>query len=245
MLNFEGTEEIVFDVQKQRIIFNKVDLFDLPASIKSKPRIYTMANILSKSGVVLTQEQMTSFANAAYFEQFYEIEALFNVRLQVWSMSFDSSKNLHQYKHLYRGNRKNKQTILLHHQRETNLFLLIEDSKRYFAHYFPCKNKEKGCHYTFRTAALRTHHEIRCGEENMKIIQTEFAQANKLLDKAVNQSIVERLDSKKDFLFFDIESVLPPSNVQTAKSRVLSSHTLVSIAANRFLFDYYLQISIC
>ena len=161
------------------------------------------------------------------------IEHMFDLRVVIWTKRRKEECHRTEFQLLYTGFQGSTKEVLLHFQEETGCFLLISDEKSYFKDKYWCKNRNRGCYFQFESKALLDHHEILCCGEKIKIVQTEMGPNQNLIRKAEESGLIPKTEIHRDFLFFDIESVLPKSTVKTKKNTVLSTHSLVSIAVNR------------
>ena len=157
-----------------------------------------------------------------------------DLRVMIWTKKFNKDTRKISFEYLYTGNLTSNREIHLHYQEETGCYLLISDKSSYFKNYFVCKNRDQRCYYQFETKKQLEQHQILCCNEKVKIVQTEMGPKDVLIKKAQVAGIIPKTGKNRDFLFYDIESVLPKSSVKTKKTSVLSTHSLVSIAVNRY-----------
>ena len=131
------------------------------------------------------------------------------------------------------GSRYFTKSVMVHFQEETNVFFVIDDEKKYLEKRFRCPNEN--CFFDFRSQKLFDDHFKLCGKTETKIIQQSMGPSSELFDKAEKHGLIPNCGFNRNFLFFDIESVLPPSDTRTEKTIVSTTHSLVSIAANRYV----------
>ena len=225
---FSNTFKIFTDVQR---------FYYVPEGIISNGKIFSdIKDIFEMKNLSIYKTLQEDFKNC----KFVKIESKINVSINVYEkLKNDSTKN-YEFKTLRLGCFSDENVINLHFQRATKSFLYIFDVKKYFENYFQCKNRDSGCMIYYSKKSLIENHEEKCMKvseihQKPEIIQKEIRNFDILIDKAIRLKMIEKYPSRKDFIFFDIESVLPASEYQTNKMRVLSNHKLVSIAANAFI----------
>ena len=234
VITYSDGPEILFNADKAAIYFDRVNFYYIPPGIKTKSSDYKQT--LPQMGIDPGYWFMTYWQNKTLsFENMEHLEELFQIRIRVWSRFESKASKRHIYEKLYNGNRVFDCEKNLHYQPETETFLFIDDKEKYFEKLFQCSTKN--CLYTFRTKKLLEAHESLCGQENTVIQQTEYENSRKLLERAENHGLIPKCGVNRNYLFFDIESVLPSSNVRTQKTVVLSSHKLVSLAVNRYFLS--------
>ena len=238
---YSSGPEIIIDESTSRLCFDLSELFWVPKCIDK--RLNTVIDILSKSGLSMNDEDIVYFGqNKLKYHDIITLETNYKICFRIWSKSQKTQRNGYDFDLFSIGNTEYKKEIYLHYQEESDSFFLIEKPEKYFAQYFPCKNRPSGCFFTFRTKKLKEEHELLCGSEKLEIRQTEFGPSHTLIEKAESNGLIPKLNFNRDFIFFDIESTLPKSNISTMKTRVLSTHEIVSIAANRKFIKFNLCI---
>ena len=191
-------------------------------------------DILTNSGIELNDEDKREWGETSIdFEMVPLLEEEYEFCARIWSQKRADNHNGQDYFYYYTGNKIYSRKILLHYHEQTGNLLLVTDEEKYFNQYHVCKNKDKGCYYTFYSKKLLDQHETLCCKEKVQIIQTEMGPNLKLIRKAEQAGLIPKVEYNKDFLFYDIESILPKSEVRTKKTKVVSTHTAVSIAVNR------------
>lgn len=178
-------------------------------------------------------------------KQFVLIEKQFDLSINIWTK--EKLGSIYNFSQLRMGAIHKSHVLTLHLQSETKCYFLIHNEKIYFNNYFICKNRNKDCRYTFGKERDLKIHEKNCVTEeearkNPKIIQKEFGPSDRLLNKAINLGLISKRPSNSDFCFFDIECVLPKCDIQNKKSKIVSSHKIVSIAANSFINNKHNQM---
>ena len=172
---------------------------------------------------------------------FCSFEAIYNLSINVYSKTKKKGANLFDFKTLRLGQLKNDALeVNLHFQKESNSFLLITSTELYFQNLFICRNKSKGCLITYSKKQLLINHEKTCKNvdeihASPKIVQTELRNFDVLIKKMIAKKMLDSYPVNKNFIFFDIESVLPNTTYQTKKMRILSHHKLVSLAAHSYI----------
>ena len=243
---FSSGPEIIIDESTSRLCFDLSELYWVPKCIDK--RLTTVIEIFSNAGLSLTEEDIVYYGeNKLKYDDIITLERNYKVCFRIWSKT--QKPHCHGYKYFLfsKGCEEYQKEIFMHYQEESETFFLIQNQDKYFAQYFPCKNRPSGCFFTFRTKKLKEEHELLCGSEKLQILQREFGPSHKLIEKAENNGVIPKLNFNRDFIFFDIESTLPKSDIQTAKTQVLSTHEIVSIAANRKFInlDSFFRKNIC
>ena len=190
-------------------------------------------DILMALEVRITDEDKIYWGDSVLeYEMVMVMEERHDLTISIWTKN---SKNQHtEYANYYNGDKCQRKEVFLHYQAETERLILITDKEKYFAGYFVCRNRDsKRCLFSFQTKKLRDAHELLCGEDRIKIQQVELGPSKALIQKAEKNGLIPVTEHRRDFLFYDIEAVLPSSNVRTSKTTVLSTHSAVSIAVNR------------
>ena len=228
-------QEIYVDLIKRRIMFDKMDMYWIPPGMKNK---FTEVNQLLKFLNVQSSPQASAWYEDDWeneklsIDNLFMVEEMFFIQINIWNRKFCKTENRNIYRQIYTGqNCSVSKTALLHFQDETETLFVIEDKEAYFDKYFLCSTE--GCFYTFKSQALLDVHLKLCGKETVKIVQEELGFSGKLIKKAEKAGLIPKCGFNRNFVFYDIESVLPRSNCQTERTKVLSTHRLVSIAVNR------------
>ena len=172
--------------------------------------------------------------------KFSQLEEKYNVSISIFLKTKNDQTNTYNYETKRLGNCFIDNVLNLHIQEETKTYFLIVDSGLYFQNYHVCPNRSEGCLITFSKPAQMKKHILSCKsvkelQQNPEIIQKELKNTNFLLRKAKSAGILLNDTENKNFVFFDIECVLPISDYSTPKMRILNTHKLVSIAANSFI----------
>ena len=220
--------EIYFDLVKSRVIFDEADLYWIPGGVEKK---YYVNQLLEKTP--RAQWNPENFEGEKIsFDMVERIERSFKVSIKIWSREFCNKTHANFYEEFYCGSHFYEDTIYLHYQKATEMFLIIDNPKKYFEKYFRCKNPK--CFFILQSEKLLKHHENLCGATGTKIVQDVLGPTSELLERAEKHGLIPRLiEPNRNFAFFDIESVLPSSNIRTQKTTVHSTHQVVSIAVNR------------
>ena len=229
------------------IYFDPCDLFYIPDGIKHKSKLYKrLDDILQWLNCYtykspekrLTLETISINPCPILDKRFMFIENTYNLSINVWQ------KHQKEFLKLRIGAIHKGTELSLHFQKETNSFFLITNKDKYFQDYFTCKNFEKGCHYSFCRKTVLHQHEKNCHspEERVpKIKQKVLGPSKYLMNKAINFGLISKYPKNENFIFFDVECVLPKIVICTKKTTVVCSHKLVSIAANSFINNEHTQ----
>ena len=177
-------------------------------------------------------------------KKFRYIEKKYNISINIWEKSFRSG--LHQYNVMRTGAFGDHVEITLHYDRIFDKYFLVTDEDKYFKNLLRCKNVDNGCLYTFANVKRLKEHEKKCetleeSQKRPKIIQKEFGPSTRLINKAIDFGLFSKFPSNENFLFFDIECVLPKTFIQKNKSVVICTHKFVSIAVNSFINNEHTQ----
>ena len=173
-------------------------------------------------------------------EKFSKLEEKYNVSINIFSKTKNDETNTYYYETKRLGNCFLNNILNLHLQEETKTYFMIVDYNLYFQNYHACPNRSEGCLLTFSKPAQMKKHILTCKsvdelQNHPQIIQKELRNTDFLLNKAKSAGILLRNPENKNFVFFDIECVLPVLNYSTPKMRILNTHKLVSIAANSYI----------
>lgn len=229
---FSSGPEICFDSIKGRIIFDKIDLYPIPKGVNSK--LTEVNDLLTFMNIDSPEWDKSDWENELLtLRNIMLIEELFFIKIEIWTRKYCELERRLLYENLYIGHKSFSNVAVLHCQEGSELSIVVEDSIQYFDKYFPCETDH--CFFTFKTQKLLDEHAKLCGKEKVKIVQEELGPSGKLIKKAEERNLIPKCDFNRNFIFFDIESVLPKSQVQTKKTKVLSTHSLASIAANRLI----------
>ena len=227
---FSEGPSIFLDQTKARIYFEIFNLYAIPRGIKNFST--TVNEILSSLEISSRYYRKEDWeAEEMNFEILSELEEWFCIKFEVWSREFCTKQRRTLYHQYYTGDIAYLRKCYLHFQKETKTFLLVDDVPTYFEKLFECQTE--GCFFTFKTKKVLEDHEKLCGLTEVKVIQEELGPSGKLIEKAEKAKLIPKCGYNRNFIFFDIESVLPSSNTKTQKTDVLSTHQLVSIAVNR------------
>lgn len=227
---FSSGPEIFFDAIKGRIFFDKIDLFPIPSGVNAK--FVEVNDLLTFMNIDSPEWDKSDWENELLtLRNIMMIEELFFIKIEIWSRTYCNLEHRVLYKNIYTGDKSSSNSAIIHYQEGSERLIVVENSVQYFDKYFACKTEL--CFFTFRTQKLLDDHSKLCGKEKVRIVQEELGASGKLIRKAEESNLIPKCDFNRNFIFFDIESVLPKSQVQTTKTKVLSTHSLASIAANR------------
>ena len=227
---FSDGPPIFFDQTNPRIFFELFNLFSIPRGVKNN--LTTVNSILIALEITSEYWVKDDWKNVEMnIETITELEEWFCIKFEVWTREFCTKQMRTLYNQYYSGNQAYTKKCILHFQVETETYLMVEDVQTYFEKLFECKTE--GCSYTFKTQKTLDAHEKLCGLTEVKVVQEELGPSRKLIEKAEKEKLIPKCGYNRNFIFFDIESVLPNSDIKTKKTKVLSTHQLVSIAVNR------------
>lgn len=227
---YPGGPDLYFDIEKSRIIFDRSNLYWIPSGIKTKTiGVNDFLTILNIDSPLWDKEDWTG--ENLTLENIMMLENAFSLQIKLWSRVFNTKTRANEYTNIYVGSKFPGRKLNCHIQLESNMCFFIDDNEKYFEKYFICPNER--CFYEFRTQKLLDDHLLHCGSERMKVVQQVLGPASDLLEKAKSFGLIPECGFHRHFLFYDIESVLVPSDISTEKTQVQSTHQLVSIAVNR------------
>ena len=227
---FSSGPEICFDSIKGRIFFDKIDLYSTPKGVNSK--LTEVNDLLTFMNIDSPEWDKSDWEDELLtLRNIMMVEELFFIKIQIWSRKYCEVEHRVLYENLYTGDQSSSNSAVLHYQEGCERFIVVENTVQYFEKYFACETET--CFFTFRTQKLLDEHSKLCGKEKIKIVQEELGPSGKLIKKAEERNLIPKCDFNRNFIFFDIESVLPKSRIQTNKTKVLSTHSLASIAVNR------------
>ena len=222
--------EILWDDDKNSIVFDKFHMYPIPRGIKNK-HVY-VTDFVAEAGLTDRHWDPTEWdGDLLDMEAVLFLERLFRIKIQIWNQNYSLSEHRAIYDQEYIGSIISEKEYYLHHQEKTGYLLMIDEPEKYFDKYFLCTNEN--CFYTFRSQKQLDQHTQLCGLDNTRILQEELGQSGKLVKKAEDRGLIPKVGYNRNFLFYDIESTLPSSDVCTQRTKVLQTHQLVSIAANR------------
>lgn len=169
-----------------------------------------------------------------------ELEKNYNLCINIHTKSRTPITNRWTYGRMRQGSEKSARIVNLFYQKESEELILIRDLKKFMKSIYYCHNADLGCRFVFSKKSEYENHIRHCKtvdqiRETPKIHQKEFSYSQNLIDKAIRHGLISKYPSNENFIFYDIECTLKTSNVTTANTVVLSSHKLVSIAANSFI----------
>ena len=221
---------IYLDLLKPRIFFEVFELYSIPKGIKRK--LTYINDILTAMNFSSPDWDKEEWEGEQFdMETIFLLENILRIRLQVWTKKFCVREQRFLYFKYYSGNQASSKTCTLHFQEESETFFMVDDVDLYFEKYHMCSRPQ--CFYTFKSKQLLEAHEKLCLPDTVKIVQEEYGPSSKLVRRAEESNLIPKCKENRNFIFYDIESVLQSSTVQTEKTEVLSTHKLVSIAVNR------------
>ena len=222
--------DILWDDDKRAVVFEKFNMYPIPKGIKNK-HVY-VTDFVAEAGLTDRHWDPEEWNGVLLdMEDVPFLESFFRIKIQIWNQTYSVKQNRAIYNQEYIGSIISEKEYYLHHQEKTGYLLMIDEPEKYFDKYFTCANEH--CFYTFKSAKQLDQHSQLCGQENTRIVQEELGQSGKLVKKAEDHGLIPKVGYNRNFLFYDIESTLPSSDVCTQRTKVLQTHQLVSIAANR------------
>ena len=168
---------------------------------------------------------------------FASIEEKFNASINIYSKCKNDDQNEYLYSTLRIGQIDQKYNIDLHYQKESGSFVMIHNKEKYFQNLLKCPNA--GCRFSFSKRNKYLRHLKFCtnilSRTKIKVKQHEVCNSSELFNKARKYGLIRSNPACDNFIFYDIESALPKSNIKTAKSKVLSTHHIISLAVNAYV----------
>ena len=169
-----------------------------------------------------------------------EIEKTYNLCINIHTKSRTPISCRWTYGQMRVSIKKSGRIVNLFYQKETKELIFIRDFKKFTKNIYYCHNADNGCRFTFSKKTEYDAHEKSCKTVNQireqpKIVQREFKNFDCLIQKAIKHGLISKYPTNENFVFYDVECTLTASNLSTRKNIVLSTHKLVSIAANSFI----------
>ena len=167
-------------------------------------------------------------------QEFLKMESEFKISIEVWSKISSGTHFL--FEKLRFGTCKYEKILEIHYNETTKKFYPITNHEKYFANFFPCKNRVKGCLYVFNAKSKLIKHETTCSDvQSFRVKQTEYGNNTNLIDKLIKLGHLSKRPVNDNFCFFAIECVCPKIDSEFGKTKILASHKLLSIAVNKFI----------
>ena len=245
LFNYGDGKEIYIKKKTQhyKIFTNPYRFFYVPEGVALDGQILSnLEDILISKSIFI--DNIEAFIDGNFLN-FTKLEQSYNISINVYEKIKNASTKNYTFKTLRLGAFESERVeINLHFQAGSNSFLFIHSIEKYLENNFECKNKENGCLISYSKKNLLENHEKNCKKieeiyECPEIIQKEIKNFDFLIKKVQNRKLLNKFPSNDNFLFFDIESVLPNSAYKTKKMRILSHHKLVSIAANSYINGHH------
>ena len=110
----------------------------------------------------------------------------------------------------------------------------------YFKTFFKCRNAIHGCQIAKSTIEDMKQHEASCRlfkeiKENPNTCQLELGCSQNPTEKAIQLGYIKKSFENHNFMVFDIESSLVPTNQRRGKTTIYNVHNLLSIAVNSYV----------
>ena len=234
---------ICIDENISNIFFDRKQFYFFPKGLLKNGKVFdrlddilNFYNIPYKCALSGISHQNFSLEPCPFrLNRFTNIEETFNLGISIWTKTKNNCfTNVKNFSSQY------KTVIQLHFQKETNSFTLIQDEALYFTTYKTCSNRKHFCMYTFSCEKDRKNHLKNCRTRdevisNPCIEQTEFGPIDSLFAKAIDNGLLGAEPENKNFLFFDIECILPEFQMETQKTVTFNVHNLLSIAVNSYI----------
>ena len=240
-------------LKKSRLYLDSKKFYYLPDVILKYPQITDLDGIVKFVDEAKSSDIATNLDGPncpLISKRFVYLENKFDLSIDIWEkkIQYDDkfSNKSYKYTHYRVGAFEKKSKVVLHYQSETDTLYLIQDLDGYFINYLKCKNFDHGCNYIFsKKTHLKTHEKGCKTLEEIKdapqIKQIEYGPSEKLMKKAQKHGLISIPPVNSNFLFFDIECVLPKSIKTSFKTTIHSTHELVSIAANSYINGKHCQ----
>ena len=229
---YSSGPDIFLNMTTNSIYFSSLDHY-FPQGVSKSENIFEIIHMMGFA------QKCEGNPGKMTFDELSKIEQMFEVPFQVWSkVPKKTGKSISRYDfkilRFGRSTCEFDEEMVFHCDEKTQTLYLVTDVKCYFKHLIRCKNYASGCYMTFSDNVRKLAHEKNCTTETkIQIIQKELSLNSVLLDKAKQFNVLPQSSKINDnFIFWDIESVLPVSQEIFGKSRVHHMHKLVSISAN-------------
>ncbi len=238
-----GTALFLNIVKNPKIIFDENNFHYVPEGVRANGKILTRLDEMfiyrylasQKVGQKLKRPEIIFEPCPLLSKKFIMIEESFNISITIWEKLPNK-----QYKQLRVGSCDKEHELVLHYQKDAKKLFLICNVKEYFKNFFQCKNFSSGCYFVFSDKNLLSRHEKICETpsqiaENFNVKQKEYGPGDRLINKAIHYGIVGRFPRNDNFIFYDVECVLPKTEVFIGKAKIMNNHKLVSLAVNSFI----------
>ena len=234
VFEYSSGPDIFLNMTTNSIYFTSLDHY-FPQGVSKSENIFEILHMMGFA------QECEGNPGKMTFAELSNIEKMFDVPLQVWTKvpkKYGKERTIKRYDfEMLRFGRSNceiDEEMFFHCDEKTETLYFVTDVKLYFKHLIRCKNYPTGCFMTFDDNVKKLAHEKNCTTETkIQVFQKEFCLNSVLLDKAKQFNVLPQSHKINDnFIFWDIESVLPISEETFGKSRVHHLHKLVSISAN-------------
>ena len=225
--------------EKLTIAFSPLDIYHIPIGLKEPKG--TIDDI--KSYVTRLDEIIGGTIEPNPLDQeiinFEELEHKFKINFEVWEKHKNDTTDGWDYNMTYKS-RNYDQTIKLHIVTGWGKLMLIKNESKYFATYFQCPNKKFGCYYqSSKKHDIEKHVKI-CKDPNVlretpHCKQKEFGKDLHPINDMIKLGVITDEPKMDTFIFYDIESLCVKDEKTVGKSEILSTHQLLSIAANAYI----------
>ena len=241
-----GRPIFIRKIKTVRIFTEPLEFFYIPNGLKNDGKCLTRFDEMltfaenSKSSTLCKRVKISTSKIEPcplLTENFFTLEKVYNCCINIYSKQKCDKTNKYNYKsYRFALERENSPIINLHFMEKCKKYVLITDETEYFSNFYKCKND--GCRFVFSKKREYESHFLVCNKSTdlkMKIKQVEIKNIDLLLSKARNHGLMTSDPRNENFIFYDIESALPKSNLATNKTTILSTHQLISIAVNAYI----------
>ena len=249
-----GPKILISTVGARRLLYtNPIPFYFLPTGIMYSgqvlQRLDDILNTLNipvqVSGVIWKVGNIEIEPCPLLERQFHTVEEKYNLCIDIWEKKQPYQKHF-TYTHIKMGNASNLHKIEFHYQKETRLYLYINDRSKYFKHFYRCKNLTRGCLFQFDRKERLEKHELNCitpkeAQENPTIKQKGFGQKDHILQPILDLGYIKKYPENSNFIFFDIECCLDSRDERFGKTVVTHIHKLLSIGANSYINKKHTQ----
>ena len=225
----------------KRLITDPLDFYYIPQGLKHEGtylvRLDQMLNYahLNKESSKRSKINFEIEPCPLSSEAFLTMEKKYNCCINVYNKSLKASSFTYKC-YRYSIDKPDAYILNLHHVPECNKYILIINQEEYFDQNFKCPNE--GCRHVFYRQDHYDRHLITCTKSStikVQVKQKEIKNSDLLISRAREFGLIKSDPINENFVFYDVESALPKSDIKMKKTTVLSTHKLISIAANAYV----------
>ena len=174
-----------------------------------------------------------------------EWEKKLNSHFYVYEKKRQNSRN-QSWNRIYGGNNNYPNAYKFHFFAPFSKLVQIVDEKQYFSGQYKCPNISFKCHYEANNMASFLRHVKCCKDpqilrDNPVVKQVEYGKYFHPINNLISSGLLDCEPDIRDFIFFDIETIVKRTYSCSKSTEVISTHHLLSIAANAFINGTHVQ----